>query len=80
MGTSSPVTIAGTIAQTHAEILGCLVVSQLTNPGAPIVYTSFARGVDMKTGNVSMACPEFGILKVGLAQMGKYLDLPVRMP
>jgi trimethylamine--corrinoid protein Co-methyltransferase len=80
LGTSSPVTIAGTIAQTHAEILGCMVVSQLTCPGAPIVYTSFARGVDMKTGNVSMACPEFGILKVALAQMGKYLDLPVRMP
>jgi trimethylamine--corrinoid protein Co-methyltransferase len=80
LGTSSPVTIAGTIAQTHAEILACLVVSQLTSPGAPLVYTSFARGVDMKTGNVSMACPEFGILKVALAQMGKYLDLPVRMP
>jgi trimethylamine--corrinoid protein Co-methyltransferase len=80
LGTSSPVAITGTIAQTHAEILGCLVVSQLVNPGAPIVYTSFARGVDMKTGNVSMACPEFGILKVALAQMGKYLDLPVRMP
>jgi trimethylamine--corrinoid protein Co-methyltransferase len=74
------VTIAGTITQAHAEILGCLVVSQLTYPGAPIVYTSFARGVDMKTGNVSMACPEFGILKAALAQMGKYLDLPVRMP
>ena len=80
LGTSSPVTIAGTIAQAHAEILGCMVVAQLTNPGAPIVYTSFARGVDMKTGNVSMACPEFGILKAALAQMGKYLDLPVRMP
>ncbi len=80
LGTSSPVTIAGTLAQTHAEILGCMVVSQLVNPGAPIVYTSFARGVDMKTGNVSMACPEFGILKAALAQMGKYLDLPVRMP
>jgi len=80
LGTTSPVTIAATIAQTHAEILGGIVVSQLTNPGAPIVYTSFARGVDMKTGNVSMACPEFGILKVGLAQMGRYLDLPVRMP
>ena len=80
LGTSSPVTIAGTIAQTHAEILGCIVVSQLVNEGAPIVYTSFARGMDMKSGNISMACPEFGILKVGMAQMGKYLDLPIRMP
>lgn len=80
LGVSSPVTIAGTIAQAHAEILGCIVVSQLANPGAPIVYTSFARGMDMKSGNVSMACPEFGILKVAMAQMGKYLDLPIRMP
>jgi trimethylamine--corrinoid protein Co-methyltransferase len=80
LGTSSPVTIAGTIAQAHAEILACLVVSQLVNPGAPIIYTSFARGMDMKSGNVSMACPEFGILKVAMAQMGKSLDLPIRMP
>ena len=80
LGTSSPVTIAGTIAQAHAEILGCMVVSQLVNPGAPIIYTSFARGMDMKSGNISMACPEFGILKVAMAQMGKYLDLPIRMP
>lgn len=80
LGTSSPVTLAGTIAQTHAEILGCICISQLVNPGAPIVYTSFARGMDMKSGNISMGCPEFGILKVALAQMGRYLDLPVRMP
>jgi trimethylamine--corrinoid protein Co-methyltransferase len=80
LGTSSPITIAGTIAQAHAEILGCIVVSQLVNPGAPMVYTSFARGVDMRSGNVSMACPEFGILKVAMAQMGRFLDLPIRMP
>jgi trimethylamine--corrinoid protein Co-methyltransferase len=78
--TSSPVTLAGTIAQAHAEILGCLTISQLTNPGIPVVYASFARGMDMKSGTVSMACPEFGILKVALAQMGKYLDLPIRIP
>ena len=80
LGTSSPVTIAGTVAQAHAEILGCIVVSQLVNPGAPVIYTSFARGIDMRTGNVSMACPEFGILKVAMAQMGRSLDLPIRMP
>ena len=80
LGTSSPVTIAGTIAQAHAEILACIVVSQLVNPGSPVIYTSFARGIDMKTGNISMACPEFGILKVGMSQMGRFLDLPIRMP
>jgi len=80
LGTSSPITIAGTIAQAHAEILACLVAVQLVNPGAPVVYTSFARGVDMKTGAISMGCPEFGILKAAMAQMGRFLDMPVRMP
>lgn len=80
LGTTSPVTIAGTLAQAHAEILGCIVVAQLVNPGAPIVYTSFARGMDMKTANVSMACPEFAILKVAMSQMGLFLDMPIRMP
>ena len=27
-----------------------------------------------------MACPEFGILKAGMAQMGRFLNMPVRMP
>jgi trimethylamine--corrinoid protein Co-methyltransferase len=80
LGVTSPVTVAGTVAQAHAEILGCLVVSQLVNPGAPLVYTSFARGMDMKTMNVTMASPEFAILKAALAQMGRFLGLPVRMP
>ena len=80
LGVTSPVTIAGTVTQAHAEILACLVVSQLVNPGTPLVYTSFARGMDMRTGSVSMASPEFAILKVAMAQMGRFLDLPIRMP
>jgi trimethylamine---corrinoid protein Co-methyltransferase len=80
LGVSSPVTVAGTVVQAHAEILGCLVVSQLTSPGAPFIYTSFARGMDMRTGSVTMASPEFAILKIAMAQMGSFLGLPTRMP
>ena len=80
LGTSSPVTIAGTCVLAHAEILGCITAAQVVNPGAPIVYTSFARGMDMKTGNVHMASPEFAILKGCMAQIGHWLDMPVRMP
>jgi trimethylamine--corrinoid protein Co-methyltransferase len=80
LGTSSPITIAGTCAQTHAEILACITTAQVVNPGAPVVYTSFARGMDMKTGNVHMASPEFAILKGCMAQIGHWLNLPVRMP
>jgi trimethylamine--corrinoid protein Co-methyltransferase len=80
LGSTSPVTIPGMIAQAHAEILACITLSQLINPGAPLVYTSFARGMNMKTSNISMAGPEFAVLKVAMAQMGLWLDFPVRMP
>ena len=80
LGATSPVTLAGTIAQVHAEILAVLVLSQLVRPGTQIMYTSFARGMDMKTGNITMASPEFSILKGAIGQMGRYLGLPTRMP
>jgi len=80
LGNTSPVTIPGMVAQAHAEILACITLSQLINPGAPLVYTSFARGMNMKTTNISMAGPEFAVLKVAMSQMGLFLDLPIRMP
>ncbi len=80
LGTSSPVTLAGTIAQVHAEVLACLVLTQLIQPGTPFIYTSFARGMDMRTVNVAMASPEFAILRGAVGQMGRYSGLPVRMP
>ena len=80
LGSTAPVTIPAMVAQAHAEILACITLSQLIRPGAPLVYTSFARGMNMKTTNISMAGPEFAVLKVAMAQMGLWLDLPVRMP
>ncbi len=80
LGVSSPVTLAGCIAQTNAEILAVVALTQLINPGAPLVYTSFARGSNMASGDVSMAGPEFGILKAAMGQMGMNYDLPIRMP
>ena len=79
-GMSSSVTLAGTLVQAHAEILGALTVAQLAAPGATVIYTSFARGMDMKTSQVTMASPEFAILKAAMAQLGAHIDLPVRMP
>jgi len=80
LGNTAPVTIPGMVAQAHAEILACITLSQLVSPGAPVVYTSFARGMNMQTANISMAGPEFAVLKVAMSQMGLFLDLPVRMP
>ena len=77
LGITSPVTLAGATAQVHAEVMGYLVLSQLVRPGAPVIYTSNARSMDMKTASVAMSSPEFAILKGATAQMGHSLGLPV---
>jgi trimethylamine--corrinoid protein Co-methyltransferase len=80
IGVSAPVTIAGAMALAHAENIACIVLSQLVNPGAPVIYTSFSRIMDMKVTNISMASPEFAIMKSCMAQLGHQLNLPTRMP
>ncbi len=63
LGMTSPVTLAGTIVQVHAEVMSFLVLTQLVRPGAPFMYTSVARGFDMTTISVAMSSPEFAILR-----------------
>ena len=39
-GGTSPVTLAGTLVVTNAEILGGIVLAQLVQKGAPVIYGS----------------------------------------
>ena len=77
-GASSPVSLAGTMAQANAEFLSGLVISQVASPGAPVIYACWARHLDQKTANVSMGTPEFALLRVCQAQLGRYYGLPTR--
>lgn len=77
-GASSPVTLAGTMVQANAEFLSGLVISQVASPGAPVIYACWARHLDQKTANVSMGTPEFALLRVCQAQLGRHYGLPTR--
>ncbi|MDY2984911.1 MAG: trimethylamine methyltransferase family protein [Synergistes jonesii] len=75
-GATSPVTLSDTVAIANAELLSSLVLAKLVNPAIPFVYASWARVINMKNGNVSVGCPEFGMLRVATTQMGKFYNLP----
>lgn len=80
VGASAPMSCAGALAQAHAEMLACITLSQIINPGCPVIYTSFIRSLDMRTVTACMGSPESGMMRSAMAQIGKYFDLPVRMP
>jgi trimethylamine--corrinoid protein Co-methyltransferase len=76
-GGTSPVTMAGAIAQANAEILAGLVVHQLKNPGAPFIFGAGMSPMDMKSMQPTYSSPEAMISQAGLCQIGRCLyDLP----
>jgi len=79
-GTSAPVTLAGLITQTNAEILGSVIVSQIFNPGAPVFFGTVSHITDMRTGNSAMGSVEMGLITAGIAQLARYYKIPSRGP
>jgi len=79
-GTSAPVTLAGLLTQTNAEILGGIVLSQIYNPGAPIFFGTVSTTTDMRSGNSALGSIETGLITIGIAQLARYYNIPSRGP
>jgi trimethylamine--corrinoid protein Co-methyltransferase len=77
-GATAPVTLAGLLTQQNAEILSGIVIAELANPGAPVLYGTVSTVMDMKTGNIALGAVEAGLINVATAQLAHYYDLPSR--
>jgi trimethylamine--corrinoid protein Co-methyltransferase len=71
-GASAPVTPAGALAQTNAEVLSGLVIAQLRRPGAPFVWGCGSGPLDMGTMVATYASPEFMLHCMGMAELAHY--------
>jgi trimethylamine--corrinoid protein Co-methyltransferase len=76
-GATAPVTLAGGILQTNAEILSALVLFQLVQAGTPIIYVADCGILDMRAGIYVCAGPEAMLMNVGLTEMARFYGLPV---
>ena len=75
MGASSPVTIAGTVAQTIAETLSGMIFAWLVNPEAKIIFGTRPMVTDLRTGAMSGGSGEAAIAMAASAQMANYYGL-----
>lgn len=75
-GLTSPVTIAGTIAQINAENLASLVISQSAKKGSPWIYSSDSVPADLKTGSIDYGALEAQLMRTAAGQMGRYYRMP----
>jgi trimethylamine--corrinoid protein Co-methyltransferase len=75
-GLTSPLTLAGTLAQNNAEFLAAAVLSQMIQPESELIYSSLPTVADMRTGAYSPGAIETGILHLGCAQMARFYNIP----
>jgi trimethylamine--corrinoid protein Co-methyltransferase len=75
-GSTSPATLAGTLAQAHAEQLSGIVLTQLASPGSPVLYGAIPSMVDFRTMGFIGGGIEFGLMNAAISQMAQYIQVP----
>lgn len=78
MGTTAPMSLAGTCVVHLAELLSALVPLQLAKPGCAVVSCSTATVADMRSGGYLCGAPEKALLNAALTEMGKFYGLPTQ--
>ncbi|MFC2036549.1 trimethylamine methyltransferase family protein [Chloroflexota bacterium] len=76
LGATGPVTMAGALAQQHAETLASYVIAATARPGVPVMYCSRISAIDPRTAVSSWGGPEVGMTGAAAAQLAHRLGLP----
>lgn len=76
-GATGPVTLAGTLVQLNAEALGGIVLTQLVNPGTPVLYSAVPTTVDIRSMDFLFGSVEMGMMNGAAAQLARYYNLPI---
>ena len=76
LGASSPVTIAGSVAQTIAETVAGMVLAYLVDPSAKVVFGPRPMVTDLRTGAMAGGSGEQALLTATAVQMAQHYGLP----
>jgi trimethylamine--corrinoid protein Co-methyltransferase len=77
-GFTAPVTLVGTLIQHTAEILSGVVICQLTQPGAPMLYGGSPAVFDVRYETTPMGAIETMMMDCAFNEIGKYLKIPTQ--
>ena len=77
-GFMAPVTLVGSLVQQTAENLSGVVISQLTKPGAPMLYGGSPAIFDVRYETTPMGAVETMMLDCANSEIGKHLGMPTQ--
>jgi len=75
-GSTAPMKEDGIMAQINAEVLAGITLSQLVNPGTPVIYGSVPVRARLDTLGDSYGAPETSQFNVDCVQLARFYRLP----
>ncbi len=75
-GASLPVTLAGTLVGINAENLASVTISQVRNPGTPIVFGGVIGTMDMLQAQLAYGSPEMQLMLAAYMDIAHHYDIP----
>jgi len=75
-GLTSPMSMAGTLAQGNAEFLAAATLMQMVKEGTPLIYATLGTVADMRSGAYTSGAIECGMLHMAFAQMAHFYNVP----
>ena len=79
-GATGPITLAGSLLMGNIETVASIVISQLANPGAPLIYTPRIMVMDMTSGYSLTGSIENAMIATAAVQVAKEAyNMPVNM-
>ena len=76
-GATSPATLAGTLAQMHAEALAGVAIAQILSPGAKVLYGAVPTVIDLRSMDLAMGSVETGMMNAAAVQLARLFQLPI---
>jgi len=75
-GATSPVTLAGNLVIQTVDSLMGVMLTQIVNPGTPVIFGSVATNTNLSNLNYLAGSIEMGLINAGGAQMAQFYKLP----
>ena len=77
-GITAPQRIYGTLVMQNAELLAGIILTQLVNPGNPVLYGTGGMPGNMRGAKYNCGSPSRIFIQTGTIEIGKYYHLPTR--
>ncbi len=76
-GATSPITLAGNIVVDCVDTLTGVMLTQLVNPGTPVLFGCISSITDLRDMKYLAGAVEMGLLNAGASQMAQFYKLPI---